>query len=325
MRFFPIILSSAVWSCGTSPSPAADAASSPPRGVEVLRQLNLASRQAAQRAVAASCRVGSGGSGTIITPDGYIVTNNHVVGNNKTVDVYVYSEKRTYKGRVVSNCPRDIAFVKIDVKNFPCAPLGDSDAVEIGDMVLSVGMPYFLTATVTDGIVAFKTRVGWKKFISSNTAQNPGNSGGGLFNMLGELIGVNGTIQNSFVCNGTPSNYIKLLLESARAGRTGSALSRGLIGVNTENLSEKLAAANKLPSPLGVVVTAVTEGGPAHKAGIQKGDIITHYNNMIADDAEFFGGLVSYTCPSLTVPVQIVRDGRRMTLQVRVAESPPKQ
>jgi serine protease Do len=298
-----------------------------PQSVQKLRQMSDSFAKAAAIARNASCRVGSGGSGTIITADGLIVTNNHVVGQNKEIQVTVYATGQKYTGRVLTNAPRDIALVKID-GNFPFhAKLGNSDRVEIGDFVFACGMPQYLTESITEGIITNKTRGGgdrrWSKFLWTNAAQNPGNSGGGLFNLNGELIAVNGTVNNYFVCIGTPIEYIRRLMTHFQGVSnyvSAAQLQRGAINATFTTITAAAAREKGANIRHGVIITDVTEGGPAHRAGLQVGDIVTQFNEFDVDDEFVFESQVRYTKVGDTITLTIVRGGKPMTVQVRIGE-----
>jgi serine protease Do len=298
-----------------------------PAGVAKLREFSDALARAAQIARNASCRVGSGGSGTIITEDGLIVTNNHVVGQNKTIQVTVYATGQKLAGRVICNAPRDIALVKID-GSFPFhAKLGNSDRMEVGDWVLACGMPQYLTETLTEGIITNKTRGSgerrWSKFLWTNASQNPGNSGGGLFNLNGELVGVNGTINNYFVCIATPIEYVRRLMTHFQGTYDyvgAHQLQRGEIGAKFSTLSAAAARQRGAVIKHGVLISEVVAGGPAHRAGLQVGDIVTQFNEFEVDDEHVFEAQVRYTKPGTAVVLTIIRNGSPQTLNVRIGE-----
>jgi serine protease Do len=302
-----------------------------PPSVQKLRQLSDSFVRAAKIARDASCRIGSGGSGTIITADGLIVTNNHVVGQNKEVQVTVYATGQKITGRVVTNAPRDIALVKID-GHFPFhAKLGNSDKMEIGDWVFACGMPIYLTETITEGVITNKTRgVGdrrWSKFFYTNAAQNPGNSGGGLFNINGELIAVNGTVQNYFVCIGTPVEYVRRLMTHFQGTYnyvSTPQLQRGTISAAFTTITPAAARARGANIRHGVIITEVTPNGPAQQAGLQVGDIVTHFNEFDVDDEFVFEAQIRYTKAGTTVTLTVIRGGKAMTARVRIGEKVEK-
>jgi len=228
----------------------------------------------------------SSGSGVIITDDGYIVTNNHVVANSDKVEVTL-NDKRTLTAKVIGTDPStDIALLKIDEKGLPFIPYGNSDAVRVGEWVLAVGNPFNLTSTVTAGIVSAKGRnihilpdqqFPIESFIQTDAAVNPGNSGGALVNTNGDLIGINTAIaSNTGAYTGysfaIPVNMVKKVVDDLL--EYGN-VQRGFIGVNIRDIDSKLASEKGIKSMKGVYVDDLTEDGAAASAGIKIGDVIT--------------------------------------------------
>lgn len=228
------------------------------------------------------------GSGVLVSENGYIVTNNHVVSDASKIEVTL-NDKRTYPATVVgTDAGTDLALIKIDEKDLPYVTYGNSDDVRIGEWVLAVGNPFNLTSTVTAGIVSAKARDIniWgdnstvESFIQTDAAINPGNSGGALVNVNGELIGVNAAIaSNTGSYTGysfaIPSNIVrKIISDLIEFGQ----VQRAFLGINFTDIDSKLAAAHNLKDLNGVYVESVYKGGASEKAGITQGDIITKIN-----------------------------------------------
>lgn len=264
------------------------------------------------------------GSGVIVNQDGTILTNSHVVEGANEILVTL-NDKQEHKARVVGRDQKtDLAVIKIDAKaHFHAAKLGDSEALRVGEWVLAVGNPFGLSNTITSGIVSAKGRIigagPYDDFIQTDAPINPGNSGGPLFNMRGEVIGINTAI----VPNGQgigfaiPINTAKNVLpELVSKGK----VSRGYLGVNIQNITQELASSLQLKSTKGALVSQVRQDSPAAKAGIKQGDVITAYDRKDVKDSHELAGVVAATPIGKTVPVRIVRDGREMTLTVRTGD-----
>ncbi len=246
------------------------------------------------------------GSGVIASPDGYILTNNHVVEGVDEVKVEL-PDSRTFTAKVIGTDPAtDLAVVKIEAKNLPALVFGDSDAVKVGDVALAIGNPLNVGQTVTSGIISAKG----------------GNSGGALVNAGGELIGINSQILSPSDGNiglgfAIPSNMAKHVMDQLIAGGT---VRRAKLGVRVQKITADLAASLGLSSSQGALISQVDAGSPAARAGIQQGDVITHYNGKAVSDNNQLRNAVASTKPGTTVPVQILRDGRAETLQATVGE-----
>ena len=224
------------------------------------------------------------GSGFVINKEGYILTNNHVIENASEIIVTFSEEKREYKAEVIgSDAKLDIGLIKIEADHdLPVATLGDSDLLSIGDWVMAIGNPFGLGGTVTAGIISQKGRVlgagPYDDFLQTDASINPGNSGGPLFNLSGEVVGINTAIiaRAQGIGFAIPINIVKeVLLQLRQAGR----VSRGWIGVSIQSLTPELAEHFGIrKSDSGVLISAVTPGDPAEKAGIKGGDIIIEFN-----------------------------------------------
>jgi len=266
------------------------------------------------------------GSGVIVTGDGYIVTNNHVVQDAVKVTVTL-NDKRVYTATVVGTDPStDLALIRIDEHDLPYLVYGNSDEVKIGEWVLAVGNPFNLTSTVTAGIVSAKARdiniLGSKgaveSFIQTDAAINPGNSGGALVNTDGELIGINAAIASgtgyytgySFAI---PVNIVKKVVEDfMKYGK----IQRAFLGIAYHEIDDQFAKDKGLSSLSGVYIEEVVSGGAAEKAGIKSGDVITSIKNKPVNGKSELMEIVSQLSPGDVVPVSVVRDGRQIDLTV---------
>jgi serine protease Do len=271
------------------------------------------------------------GSGVIVTGDGYILTNNHVVDGTDKVEVEL-PDTRTYSAKVIGTDPAtDLAVVKIDAKNLPTLTIGDSDAVKVGDVVLAVGNPLNIGETVTAGIISAKGRQtpdgsdGYQDFLQTDAAINHGNSGGALVNAAGQLIGINSQILSPSDGNiglgfAIPSNMAKSVMEQLVKG---GVVHRAMLGVHIQGISQDMATAMNLPSTHGALVASVDEGGPAAKAGFKQGDVITQFNGKPVVDSVRLRNEVAATTPGTSVPVEVLRSGRTETLHATLGELAP--
>lgn len=267
------------------------------------------------------------GSGVIITEDGYIVTNNHVIQNASELEVTLNNNK-SYKARLVgTDSKMDIALLKVDTdEKLPYAVFGNSDDLKVGEWVLAVGNPYNLTSTVTAGIVSAKARNlskdGLQSFIQTDAAVNPGNSGGALVNTRGELIGINTMISSntgSYVgySFAVPSNIARKIIEDIM--EYGN-VQRGVLGVQGGELNSHVSKELEINKTQGFYVNGVTEGSGAEKAGIKQGDVITEIDNKpIYGFADLNASIVTKR-PNDVVQVGIERDGEKLTIPVKLSK-----
>jgi serine protease Do len=272
------------------------------------------------------------GSGFIVSKDGYILTNNHVVGEADRVTV-VLNDGREFKAKLVGTDPRsDVAVIKIDsAGDLPVLPLGDSDALEVGEWVMAIGSPFGLTHTITVGVVSAKgrSRLGiadYEDFIQTDAAINPGNSGGPLINLNGEAIGIDTAIfsrSGGYMGIGfaIPINMARDIQRQLIS--TGKVV-RGYLGVRIQDVTEALAKSFDLEKAEGVLVAEVSKGTPADKAGFKRGDVIVKFNHEPTTDTGQLRNLVAMTPPGTQVPVEVIRDGKQHTLSVEVGTLPEK-
>jgi len=266
------------------------------------------------------------GSGFIISADGYILTNAHVVDAADEIDVRL-TDKREYKARVIGADKRtDVALIKIEAGNLPTVRLGDPAKLKVGEWVVAIGSPFGFENTVTAGIVSAKGRSlpqeNFVPFIQTDVAINPGNSGGPLFNMKGEVVGVNSQIYSrtggfmglSFAIP------INVALDVQNQLREKGRVSRGRIGVVIQEVTRDLAVSFGLQRPRGALVNTVEKGSPADKAGIEATDIITRFDGKEVESSSDLPRIVGGTRPGTVVPVEVWRKGAARVLTIKVDE-----
>jgi serine protease Do len=266
------------------------------------------------------------GSGFIISADGYILTNAHVIDGAEEVTVRL-TDKREFKAKVIGADRRtDVALIKIDASGLPAVRFGDPGKLRVGEWVVAIGSPFGFDNTVTAGIVSAKGRSlpqeNFVPFIQTDVAVNPGNSGGPLFNMRGEVVGINSQIYSrtggfmglSFAIPIDVANDIGQQL------RTTGKVTRGRIGVVIQQVTKELADGFGLPKPQGALVNSVEKGGPADKAGIEAGDVILRFDGKSVNSSEDLPRVVGGTKPGSKVVVQVWRNKATRDLQVVVAE-----
>ena len=269
------------------------------------------------------------GSGVIVSNDGYILTNNHVIDNATRISIEL-SDRRIVDGRLIGADPAsDLAVVKIDAKGLPVLSIGDSNVMRVGDVVLAVGNPLGVGQTVTMGIVSAKGRAtgagdgSYEDFLQTDAAINSGNSGGALVNTAGELVGINSQILSPSGGNigigfAVPSNMAKHVMDQLV---TNGRVHRGLLGVTVQGMTGELAAGLGLNKSEGALVSGVTPGGAADKAGIKRGDVILGYQGRPVIDTNSFRNEIAATKPGTTINLQVLRDGKTSEMKATLAEN----
>ena len=264
------------------------------------------------------------GSGVIVSADGYILTNAHVVREAAEIVVRLHDRKEYVAELVGSDNHSDIAVLKVAADNLPHAKLGDSDAVKVGQWVLAIGAPFGLEQTATQGIVSAVSRSlpndTYVPFIQTDVALNPGNSGGPLFNLASEVIGINSQIFSRTGGYMGLSFAIPINLADSIATqlKTGGKIQRGWLGIGIQELDRDLAKSFKLEQPTGALIRNVEPNSPANAAKLQSGDVILSYNGKTVNRSSDLPPLVAATQIGDTVPVTILRNGKKQQLQITV-------
>lgn len=265
------------------------------------------------------------GSGFIISPDGYILTNAHVVADTDTVSVKL-TNKREYAAKVIGADPyTDVALLKIDARDLPTVRISNPVRIEPGEWVAAIGAPFGFENSVTVGVVSAKGRLlpngSYVPFIQTDVAVNPGNSGGPLFSTRGEVIGINSQIysQTGGYMGISFAIPIDIAMEISQQLRESGRVVRGRIGVQLQELTYDLATAAGLKEPRGALVAAVQRGGPADDAGMRPGDVVLSYDGKPVEVTADLARLVGGTRPGSTVKAEIWRDGKMVGAEIKVA------
>ncbi len=269
------------------------------------------------------------GSGVIVSSDGYVLTNNHVIANAQEVSVTL-PDKREFKGKIIGTDPKsDLAVVKINASALPAVTWGDAAKLQVGEYVLAVGNPFGLNSTVTLGIVSAVGRghmgiTQYEDFIQTDAAINPGNSGGALVNTRGELVGINTAIFSQTggyqgVGFAVSTTMAKPIYESLV--KTGKVI-RGYLGIGLQELNQDLARSFGIKEAKGALISDVRDGSPAEQAGLKQGDVIIEYQHTPVEDGVALQRMVTRTSVGTNVSLKIIRDGRERELTVQVGEQP---
>jgi serine protease Do len=269
------------------------------------------------------------GSGFIISPEGLILTNNHVVGEADTITVRL-ADEREFKAKVIGTDPQsDVALIKIEADNLPVLPLGDSDKLEVGEWVIAIGSPFELNQTVTVGVVSAKgrNRIGindYENFIQTDAANNPGNSGGPLLNIHGEAIGMNTAIfsrSGGYMGIGfaIPISMAKAIQQQLlKQGK----VTRGWLGVVIQDMDEELAKSFGLEKARGALISEIAEKSPAAEGGLQKGDVIVQLDGAEVNNVSELRNKVALIAPGTKIDMLVIRDGQKKTVKIAIGEQP---
>jgi serine protease Do len=271
------------------------------------------------------------GSGVIVSDDGYIVTNNHVIEKAQEIKVLL-SNKRDYKAKLIGADPKtDVAVIKIDAKGLTALPWGDANQLKVGEIVFAIGNPFGLNQTVTMGVISAvgRANVGiadYEDFIQTDAAINPGNSGGALLNARGELVGINTAIVSRTggyqgIGFAVPSSMVKQVIDSLIKYKK---VVRGWLGVSIQEVTSDLADEFGVKDLKGALVSGVMKKSPAEKAGVRQGDVILQYNGKLVEDTGHLRNMVSQTPIGTKVKIKLLRQKKEIEVEAEVAELPKK-
>jgi len=270
------------------------------------------------------------GSGVIMSEDGYVLTNNHVVNGADEVKVALADNATIYDARIVGTDPQtDIAVLKVEAHGLPAITVTDSDPLEVGDAVLAIGNPFGVGQTVTMGIVSAKGRAGmgivdYEDFIQTDASINPGNSGGALVDAAGRLVGINtailsGTGGNQGIGFAIPANLARSVMDQlVKDGK----VSRGYLGVSIAPVTPVAAKGQQLANQNGALIAEVAAHTPAAKAGLEAGDVVVQLDGKPVTDSRHLRLMVSQHAPGTTIALTIMRDGKERTIEVELREMP---
>jgi len=270
------------------------------------------------------------GSGFIISRDGYILTNNHVVGDVDKITVELQDGRKFENAKLIGTDPdSEVALIKIEGNDFPVLPMGNSDAIEIGDWVIAIGNPFGLNETVTVGVISAVGRsnvhiAAYEDFIQTDAAINPGNSGGPLINLDGQVIGINTAIMSQSggymgIGFAIPINMARSI---ERQLKTSGKVTRGYLGIYGQDVTDDMAELLKLKGVEGVIVAQVEQDSPAEKAGLKSHDVILELNGKEIESYDTFRNYVAMLEPGSKANLQVLRDGKSMRITVTLGERP---
>jgi len=272
------------------------------------------------------------GTGFLVSKDGYILTNNHVVGDADKITVRLHNGQELQAKRIGSDPRSEVAVIKIEGNDFPFIELGDSSALDVGEWVIAIGNPFGLAATLTVGVVSAKGRSGigiadYEDFIQTDAAINPGNSGGPLLNVEGKAVGINTAIYSQSggymgIGFAIPINMAKLIKDQLE--KTGK-VSRGYIGIHLQELSKELADSLGVKVDKGIVVTEVVEGSPGEKGGMKRDDIIVKLNGVAVESVSSFRNAIASSPAGTKVRLGLVRGGRETEVTVVTGALPDEE
>ncbi len=269
------------------------------------------------------------GSGVVVTSDGYVLTNNHVIDSAEDIQVE-FNDGRSYRGTLVgADKPSDLALLKVEATGLPTMPLGNSDSVQVGDVVLAVGNPLGIGQTVTMGIISAKGRStgtgdgSYEDFLQTDAPINHGNSGGALVSMRGELVGINSQIVSQSDGNigigfAIPTNMARHVMDQLK---TDGRVRRSQLGVTVQPVTSEMADSLGLKQVGGAIVSSVAAGSAAEKAGVKRGDVIRSFNGQPIHDFNALRNRVADATPGSSASVVVVRDGAEKTLSVKLDEA----
>jgi len=268
------------------------------------------------------------GSGFIISPDGYILTNAHVVNAADEVIVKL-SDKREFKAKIIGSDRRtDVALLKIDANGLPKVSIGDPSQLKVGEWVAAIGSPFGLENTMTAGIVSAKGRAlpqeNFVPFIQTDVAINPGNSGGPLFNLKGEVVGINSQIysRSGGSMGLSFSIPIDVAIDISNQLKAGGKIARGWLGIAIQEINKELADSFGMKNTNGALIAGIEKGGPADKSGLEAGDVILKFDGKTITSSSDLPRVVAAVKPGKTVPADVLRKGSVKTLSVTVGEAP---
>jgi serine protease Do len=266
------------------------------------------------------------GSGFIVTQDGYIMTNAHVVANAEEVVVRL-ADKREFKAKVIGSDRRtDVALIKIKAEKLPTVSVGDPSTLKVGEWVMAIGSPFGFDSTVTKGIVSAMGRSlpdeNYTPFIQTDAAVNPGNSGGPLFNLRGEVVGINSQIysQTGGFMGISFAIPIDLATNVSNQLKVNGKVTRGRLGVRLQEVTKELAESFGLDRPKGALVAQVERGSPAEQAGMQSGDVVLKYAGRVVDSSRDLPGMVGATQPGKTITLEVWRKRHSQEVDVKVGQ-----